>query len=289
MTETPAGNGTPRTALVVEGGAMRGVFSCGVLDRFAEADFYPFDLCIGVSAGASNVAAYLARAAGRNLRVYTEYSLRPEFLNWWRGLRGGHFLDLDWLWEETVRELPLNLDTLFGQPAEFLVGVTCADTGKGQFLRPERDDFYEVLKASSALPVAYRDTVTVRGRRWADGGVTNSIPVREAHQMGARRIMVLRSRPRSYEKPMTLSDRIMPSLLRHRPAVASAMAERHVTYRANLAFIRDPPPGVEVVEVCTPEDFPVGRSTKDRAALEQGWTLGYQAAEAVMRGWDEGS
>ena len=65
------------SALVVEGGALRGVFSTGLLDGFLEAQFNPFDLFIGVSSGASNLAAYLAGMIGRNKRIYIEYSLRP--------------------------------------------------------------------------------------------------------------------------------------------------------------------------------------------------------------------
>lgn len=92
-------------ALVVEGGALRGVFSTGVLDGFLEAGFHPFDFFIGVSSGASNLAAYLAGMKGRNRKIYLDYSLRPEFISLARFLRGGHLMDLDWLWEITIREI----------------------------------------------------------------------------------------------------------------------------------------------------------------------------------------
>lgn len=264
---------------------MRGVFACGILDRFVERDFYPFDLCIGVSAGASNVAAYLARMAGRNYRVYTDYSLRPEFMRPWRLVTGGHGMDLDWLWDVTIRDMPVAMESLFSQPCEFLVGVTCAETGCFELLEPTPDNLYDALKASSAMPVAYRDPVTLNGRVWIDGGATNSIPVREAHARGATKIMVLRSRPSGYSGPVTLADKLYHWLLRHRPALASAIRGRHVTYRSNLDFIRNPPSDVQIVEVCPPDEFTVSRSTRDRRALEMGYNDGLEAAETAMGRW----
>ena len=97
------------SALVVEGGALRGVFSTGLLDAFLEARFNPFDLFIGVSSGASNLAAYLAGMIGRNRNIYMDYSLRPDFISYPKFLRGGHLLDLDWLWDITIREVRLDL------------------------------------------------------------------------------------------------------------------------------------------------------------------------------------
>jgi predicted patatin/cPLA2 family phospholipase len=222
---------------------------------------------------------------GRNRRVYLDYSLRPEFMNPSRLITGGHMMDLDWLWEITVRDMPVDLDTLFGQPCQFLVGVTSGATGIFELLEPTRANLYDALKASSALPVAYRNLVTLDGRSWADGGVTNSIPVRDAHARGASNIMVLRSRPFGYTKPLGLSDRLVPMLLRRRPALAEAMRRGHLTYRSNLAFIRNPPPGVRIVEVCPPDEFAVSRTTRDRRVLEQGYASGLEAAEPAMRQW----
>src|SRR6476469_8399668 len=97
-----------RSALVVEGGAMRGIFSAGVLDAFLEASWNPFDLAIGSSAGASNLLSYLAGQRGRTRRCHLNQMSRPEFIDAWRFVRGGHWVDLDWLWEAITREDPLD-------------------------------------------------------------------------------------------------------------------------------------------------------------------------------------
>ncbi len=138
------------TALVVEGGALRGVFSTGLLDGFLEAKFNPFDLCIGVSSGASNLAAYLAGMIGRNARIYLEYSLRPDFISFSKYFQGGHLLDLDWLWEVTIREIRLDLGSIYSRGKPFIVVMTDVQTGEAIYHPTGAGDLEQVLKASSA-------------------------------------------------------------------------------------------------------------------------------------------
>ena len=144
------------TALVVEGGGMRGVFSTGLLDGFLERKFDPFCLCIGVSAGATSIAAYLAGMYGRNRKIYAELSVGPEFVNHWRFLRGGHFMDLDWMWNQTISRMRLDLDRIYSRRRPFLVGMTDVRTGAPVYRITSAADLEQVLKASSALPVIYR-------------------------------------------------------------------------------------------------------------------------------------
>lgn len=200
---------TNRTALIVEGGAMRGIFTTGVLDGFLEASFNPFDLFIGVSSGAGNLAAYLAEMPGRNFKIYTDYSLRPEFMNLKRFLRGGHLMDLDWLWRKTIAEIRLDLETIYARGKPFLVGLTDVETGRAVYHPTSACNLEAVLKASSALPIIYRGFPLIDGRPTMDGGIADPIPVHEALKRGARRIMVVRSRPKGYVKKAGLSQALM--------------------------------------------------------------------------------
>ncbi|MCL4468481.1 MAG: patatin-like phospholipase family protein, partial [Deltaproteobacteria bacterium] len=95
-----------KSALVVEGGGMRGMFTAGVLHAFGSAGFDPFDLYIGVSAGACNLASHLAGQNNRNYDINVNLSTTRDFINGWRFLRGGHFMDIDWLWDASMKEYP---------------------------------------------------------------------------------------------------------------------------------------------------------------------------------------
>jgi predicted patatin/cPLA2 family phospholipase len=185
-------------ALVVEGGAMRGIFANGVLDVFMEKDFYPFDLYIGVSAGANNLASYLAKMRKRNYQLYTYYSTNKEFISIKKFIKGGHLIDLDWMWDITAQKLPLDVNELDNHMSSFIVGVTEAESGESVFLEPNRNNILTILKASSAMPIAYRNSVEVEGVQYIDGGVSNPIPVNEAIKRGATDIVILRSRQKDY-------------------------------------------------------------------------------------------
>ena len=90
-------------ALVVEGGAMRGIFAAGVLDSFIENGYQPFDFAIGVSAGASNLVGYLAQQHKRSYQVITQLATNREFFNPKRCIKGGNLVDVKWLVSESDR------------------------------------------------------------------------------------------------------------------------------------------------------------------------------------------
>jgi len=276
------------TALVVEGGAMRGVYSAGALDAFLEQDFDPFDLYIGVSAGACNLASHLAGQHGRNREIYLDYSCRPEFIGAGKFLRGGHAVDLDWLWEVTIREYRLDLDAIFARPEPFLITLTAVETGEPLYLEPEREDLEDMLKASSALPFLYRGFNTIRGQRVTDGGVADSLPVREAHRRGAKRIVVLRSKPAGFLRKHGLEARAFAFAFRKYPGLLAAMRSRAAAYNDAVRFIESPPPGTRVVQVAPPQDLAIRRTTQDRALLEEGYRLGRQLGLHAIEQFEHG-
>jgi len=274
------------SALVVEGGAMRGVFSTGLLDAFLEKDFNPFDCFIGVSAGAGNLAAYLAEMPGRNLRICTDYSLRPEFIDAARFLRGGHLMDLDWMWRTTIAEIRLDLARIYAKGKPFVVCLTDVLAGKAVYRETDAGNLEQALKASSALPFLYRDFPIVDGRPMADGGLTDGIPAGEAVRRGARRIMVIRSRPKNYRKREGFLQFAVRWKMRQWPLLNAAMAQRVWRYNDAVALIRRPPPGVSIVEICPPENFRPSRLSRNPDALFEGYRQGRDMAEEAVALWN---
>jgi len=277
---------SPDTALVVEGGAMRGVFSAGLLDGFLERGFDPFALGVGVSAGAGNLAAYRARMHGRNLTIYTDYSLRPEFMALGRFLRGGHLMDLDWLWRTTIAEIRLDLKTIYADGRPLAVCLTDVQRGEAVYRETAADDLEAVLKASSAMPVLYRDFPLIDGRPMADGGLVDPLPVGEAIRRGARRIMVIRSRPRNYEKRENVLQHILNWKLRRFPLLREAMARRVRRYNETVALIRRPPPGISITEICPPDGFRSSRLSRDPRILFEGYEQGRALAGEAIEAWE---
>ena len=115
---------------------MRGVFSVGVLDVFMESKFHPFELAVGASAGACNLASHLAGQDGRNRRCYFELMTRREFIDPRRLVRGGSIVDLDWLWATLAAKEPLDVAAIAKNATEFVVVATSAATGESVYFRP---------------------------------------------------------------------------------------------------------------------------------------------------------
>ncbi|EJE8155945.1 patatin family protein [Vibrio alginolyticus] len=274
-------------ALIVEGGAMRGVFSCGILDHFLASEFSPFDSFWGVSAGASNLAAYLAKMPGRNLKIYLDYSLRKEFISPSQLLRGGDMMNLDWMWNVTLEELGIDKSALKADSRPFFLGVTRQDNGQAEYHLPDVDDLAETMKASSALPVLYRNGVSLNGIQYVDGGVSDALPVAEAINRGAKKIMVLRSQPASYQKPRGRFSALTRRMLKETPGLIEPMLTREVRYNQTLALINNPPPGIEIIQVCPPETFKLKRLSRSPAPLRHAYELGIEAGKEAIIRWSQ--
>lgn len=267
-----------KKGLVVEGGGMRGVFAAGVLNAFGSAGFDPFDLYLGVSAGACNLASHLAGQNDRNFDIIERYSIDGRFINAGRFLRGGHLMDLDWLWDITIGEYRLDLKKIFGrlkeQAKEYIIVATAVATGKAAYLEPDENTLEHYLKVSSSLPVFYRHFLEVNSEKMTDGGVADSLPVQEAIRRGATEITVIRTRPSRYVKKKSAVSLVYPLIFREVPLFAEAMKQRPASYMESVRLIRQPPSGVRVFEIAPPPDIDVGRMTTDierlRAAYQSG-------------------
>jgi predicted patatin/cPLA2 family phospholipase len=272
-----------RTALVVEGGGMRGIFAAGVLDAFLQARFNPFDLLIGVSAGAITLASYLSGQYQRYYRIISGPMSMGELISFRRFLKGGHLMDLDWLWRYAAEHEPLNTKAATSDPArEYLVGVTDALTGKAVFIRPEADTLSGCLKASSALPVFYRDFVEIQGRKVADGGVSDPLPVREAYLRGAREITVIRTRPANDSKRCFPDSLLAFLFLRDYPSLRARIHDLHRVYEDALRFIKHPPQDASVTEIAPPEALRSRRLSMNSGSIEADYRLGRKTGDAFL-------
>lgn len=279
MNSSVNNTGKGKAALVVEGGGMRGIFAAGVLNAFGNAAFDPFDLYIGVSAGACHLASHLAVQYDRNFDITLRYSISSEFINPWRFLKGGHLIDLDWMWEQTITHYRLNLDHIFNQlrsqKKEYIVVATSMATGRALYTQPDENTLEHYLKVSSAMPIFYRSILEVGGEKALDGGIADSIPVREAHRRGATDITVIRSRSADYVKKHSRAAAAVVSLyFRKYPELAESFRKRAGNYNASVAFIYNPPPGVRIRQIAPPANIAISRTTTNEASLRAAYEAG---------------
>lgn len=268
-------------ALVVEGGAMRGIFAAGVLDAFIEANFYPFDFVIGVSAGSTAALSYLSGDYQRTYKVFQSHATRPEFINFRRAMTGGHLTDVRWLIEQSVKDVSLNETALHKRGIPLYVVSTRIRDGKPCYSEITLENMGELLSATCAIPIAYKDYPEVKGMAMADGGLSDSIPVETAYQWGAKDITVILSQSHGYRK-RPANKTFMNLVLRKKPALARATRQRFEHYNRSLDFIDAPPQDCQVRMLAPGGDFRVGRLSRNTASLRKGYLHGKRVGEQFI-------
>ncbi|MCG6938345.1 MAG: patatin family protein [Gammaproteobacteria bacterium] len=262
-------NTKQKTALVVEGGTFRSVFSSGVLDGFIGRQFNPFDFSIGVSAGAANLAFYIAGKRGKSYQIFIDLINSNKFISCRRFIKGGHLLDLDWLFACYLDNEMLDQGKAFSTSLPLYVCVTDANSGKAEYIIATKNNFKPLVKASMALPLIYRKFPQLDGREMTDGGVADSIPVLQAIQFGATKIIVIRARHESYLKKDTIIHKFIRWKTRNHPALVQTMRQRVQHHSNTIDLIRNPPQDIQIIEVCPPEDFDIGRFSRDTSVYRQ--------------------
>ncbi|MBO3655135.1 patatin family protein [Acinetobacter bereziniae] len=277
-----------RNALVVEGGGMRGAFTCGVLDAFLQQNFNPFDLFVGVSSGSTNLANYLAKQHGRNIELYLDHSLRPEFIRYGRFFKGGDLLDMQWMWDTVEKENPLDQNTLFAQNPDFYMVLTHARSGHAEYLRAGKDNIIDGLRASSSIPYLTRKAVEIFGEPYFDGGVADALPVQwAAQQSNIKNLLVIRTRTKSYFKASSKADQFFAKYLMNQYAgFSNSLKQRCQRYNATVDFMRQNNQQ-GILEVCPPDDkMLAGRLCKDKRKLQYTYEVGLDCGRKAIEDWE---
>ena len=193
--------GEQRKALVVQGGGMRGVYSMGALAALDDAGFRDvFDTVIGSSAGAINGAYFLAGQANEAVDLYVKHLSNRNFVN---PIRLGKIVDIDFLVDKALKEyLPLKVEALRESPTLLEVIVTNAATARVDVVtnRQPGVDFYEVMRATAALPSLYNRKVRLGDGYYVDGGAVDSLPVVRAMDNGADAVLAIVTRQPDYRR-----------------------------------------------------------------------------------------
>ena len=246
-----------RMALVCEGGGQRGIFTAGVLDEFMRAQFNPFDLYYGTSAGAQNLSAYLCNQPGYGRRVIMRYTTRREFFDPVRFVRGGNLIDLDWLVDATAGQMPLAMEAaerLFETGKSFYICACRGDDYTPSYFSPTKQNWLDVIRASSAIPGFYRTGVALDGINYLDGGVSDAIPVREAAKQGAKTLVVIRTVPSQMYYTPQWFKRMERWLGESSLQPLVNLVQHHETsYSEIQQFIEKPPGQLRIFEIYPPK------------------------------------
>lgn len=274
-----------KTGLVLEGGALRTIYSCGVLDALLDLGLPLPDYVVGVSAGAAYVPSYLARQSRRNLKLAMGYVNDPRYMGVRNMLDPGNraYFGLKFVYETLPNELvPFDYDAFAAYPGTIEAVVTNMETGQAEYLPvPRQDPENVVLQATCAMPLMF-PPIELDGKLYLDGGCADPIPWKRAVEAGCDRIVVLLTRERTYRKKAE-GIRAIRAAYRKYPAFIETMCRRAEQYeesRRELFALE----GEGHVLVLAPEDtLGVARTERDRDKLLSLWQKGYFAGRRAAR------
>jgi len=269
---------THNYGLVLEGGGMRGVFTCGVLDFFMDNDIY-FPYAVGVSAGACNGLSYISRQRGRakysNIDLLEQYN----YIGIKHFIRKKNIMDFDLLFKEfPERIIPYDYDTFFSTKNRFEMVTTNCLTGKAEYFeeKKSKDRLLDIARASSSLPlmcpITYVDSIPM-----LDGGICDSIPVQRAINEGYGKNIVVLTRNKGYRKEK--KDIRVPSFVYKKyPAIRQALSRRNTVYNTQLELVEQLEDEGKIFVIRPTGPVDVDRIEKNTKKLTALYEHGYECA-----------
>lgn len=273
----------PKTALIVEGGAMRGAWAAGVLGALHEMGHDHFDLVVASSSGACSAAYFVAGMVEPGLEIWNQHVGGQKMLRKTNWLRFKPVIDLAYLIDHLFKKsFPLPADKINNNGIRFEIVLTDCHTGRPVYFVPHNEWVFEALKATSSLPFATRGYAFVAGHPYADGGLVDAIPIQHAIDSGATDITVIVTHGPDYR--MTPMSRIVCRFAYPWfPRVAVAWIRRHLAYNASLDLLAKPPAGVRIRILRPMRPLPVNRFTSDEGRLRAAVSLGHDEAYSQLQ------
>ena len=268
-----------KTALVLEGGGMRGVFTSGVLDAFMKHDL-TFPYVVAVSAGACNGMSYVSHQPRRARISNIDYLARYKYIGLRHLVTQGCIFDRELLYDKFPNQyLPFDFDTFFSSPMTFEMVTTNCLTGQPMYLseRHDRQRALDIVRASSSLPYVSK-IVDVDGIPMLDGGIVDSIPLQHAIDMGHPTNVLLLTRNRGYRD--TGKDMKIPRFIyRKYPRLRVVLSRRLAAYNAQLEYVERMEDEGRVICIRPERPMEVDRIEKDIAKLERLYEEGFALGE----------
>ncbi|MBQ1366790.1 MAG: patatin family protein [Firmicutes bacterium] len=267
------------------GGGQRDIYGAGVLDYCMKFGIR-FDYCIGVSAGSANLASYLSGQSSRNFRFYTDYSFRKEYMGIAQFLSTGNYINLDYVYSTLANsdsEDPLDYAAIKNSSQELVVVATDARTGKPVYFT--RDDMaqdqYDIFKASSCVP-GFNKPYPIGDGLYYDGGISDPIPIEKAFDAGCEKVVVILTRPLSYQRDPKNDRKIVRRIRSKYPQAAEALENRAATYNRQLDLCKQYAEEGKVLIVAPDDIGKLKTLTRDLEALKHLYHKGQDDAAAII-------
>ncbi len=267
----------------MEGGAMRGMFTCGVIDVFMENNI-SFDGAAGISAGAVFGCNFKSKQIGRPIRYNKKYCRDPRYCSFRSLIKTGDMYGVDFCYRELPDILdPFDRETFRNNPIDFYIGATDVKTGKCIYHKCTDGGETDIrwMQASASMPLVSKP-VSVDGYVLLDGGISDSVPYKYMENIGYNRNVMILTQPEGYRKTKSKTLVLSKLILHKYPAIVKALAERHNMYNRQMDEIKERELGGSSFIIRPPEALGISRTENNPDELERVYRTGRRAAEEAL-------
>ena len=272
-----------KKGLVLEGGAMRGMFTAGVMDVMLEKGI-TFDGAIGVSAGAAFGVNYKSGQIGRVIRYNTRFCNDKRYCGLWSLLKSGDIYNTEFCYRVVPTQYdPFDFDSYGKNPMEFHLVCTDVETGKPVYhpYGGRQDHGFDWIRASASMPLVSH-MVEIDGQKMLDGGISDPIPLKYFETLGYERNVLILTQPREYRKKKSSALPLIKLMYRKYPHLVEAMAKRHEVYNATMDYIEEQEATGQILVLRPETPLPVSRVEKDPNKLRIAYEIGRKAAASKL-------
>lgn len=270
-----------KVGLVLEGGAMRGMYTAGVLDVFLDENI-EVDGIVGVSAGVLFGVNYLSKQKGRVLRYNKKYATDKRFMGIKSFLKTGNIINKEF----AFYDVPFNLDifdekTYEESKTDFYATITNVETGKPEYVKVKNVfEQMELLRATSAMPFVSK-MIELNGNKYLDGGIADSIPIDKCNELSCDKIIVVLTRPIEYRKKKPNST--IAKIKYHRyPNLVEAINNRYKNYNDTVEKIIDMENKKEIFVIRPSKQINIKRIERDENKLQEIYDLGVEDCKSCL-------
>lgn len=272
-----------KRGLVLEGGAMRGLWTAGVIDVMMEHGIEP-DGLIGVSAGAAFGCNYKSRQIGRAIRYNMRFAKDSRYSGWRSLFISGDYFNAEFGYHIVPKQYDIFDDDAFDKnPMEFIAVCTDVETGKPVYqpLTKATPITYDWIRASASMPLMSR-IVELEGKKLLDGGVGDSIPLEYFESIGYDRNVVILTQPLGFQKTHNKLMPLMRIALRKYPNMIKAMDERHIMYNQELAYVAQAEQEGRCLVIRPDGKIPIGHISHNPEEMWHVYELGRTVGERYI-------
>lgn len=269
-----------KKGLILEGGAMRGMFTAGVMDVLME-NRITFDGAVGVSAGAAFGCNYKSGQIGRAARYNIQYCRDSRYCGLSTLLKTGNIYSTEFCYGEVPMKLDrFDMEHYQENPMEFYVVCTDIETGKPVYHRYDgwEDHGFDWIRASASLPIVAQ-IVEIDGKKLLDGGMTDSIPVRFFEQIGYDHNVAILTQPKDYRKKKTKMSFLVRQKYRAYPKLVEVVSNRHLMYNRELEYVEKEEQEGRLFVFRPDTPLPVSRIEQNPEKLRMAYQIGRDHAQ----------